>query len=454
MPLGSMVESNRGHGASLYDNSDNCSPLSYCERAYVDNYMNRGLGRVGMPLGSMVVSSKESSAPFQRYNHTISSSLAVESLVNTMQQILKTLEDESKPTSISCRELPSLPKSDNEYNQGPERVSRSAACYMTESSREWSTYPSSVYSRESGAALDSERLYVNNSLNRSLGRVGMPVGSLPVSNSNSRSSSSSKTSVDNEYNQRLGRVGLNHGSMVVSKGIASYTETKHDVGELTNKRFEQVDLPCGANIKDDNVYEEKPWHRKSRHYCKGSSPTSSVSSRESSASASNDTFFGSNNSSSRNKYVDNALHRNLGRVDMPVGSKPISKSKSRSSSSPKTYVDNGYKRRLGRVGMEHGSMVVSKDSGNGNSSEKKHYVDNSAHRSLGRVGLPDGACRKKVPVYKDSPFNRELGRVGLPIGTAVIPDFRKNLVTRSKETKWLHKADIKYREKPVRTFFT
>lgn len=141
-----------------------------------------------MPLGSMVVSSKESSAPFPSYNHTDSSSLASARIENTIQQIVKILKDESKPTSISCREIPSPPKTDNEY-QGLEGVSRSAACYMTESSRERSTFPSSVYSRESSAVLDSERSYVNNSMNRSLGRVGMPVGSMPVSKSSSRSSS-------------------------------------------------------------------------------------------------------------------------------------------------------------------------------------------------------------------------------------------------------------------------
>lgn len=354
MPFGSIVVSNRGHSASLYDYSDICLPLSDSKRAYVEDYMNRGLGRIGMPLRSMVVSREKSSAPLQRYSNAITFSEAKAILENTMQQIRNSLRDESKPTSNSCHELPAPSKTDNEYNQGLEGVNRSAACCMTESSRERSSSPSSAYSRES-----------------------------------------------------------------------SSTGTKHDVAELTNKSFEPVDLPYGANIKDENVYEEKPWHGKLVHYCKGKSPPSPVSSRESSASAPNDTF-GSYNSSSRKKYVENALNRNHGRVDMPNGSKPVSKSKSRSSSSSKTYWDNEYKRRLERMRAEHGSLVVSKDTESGRFSEIKHYVDNSANGSLGRVGLPNEVCKKKV--YEDNSFNKMLGRVGLPIGTEGMPGSREGSV--------------------------
>lgn len=136
LPLGSMVVSNRGHSASLFDDTNICLPLSYSERAYVDNYMNRGLDRVGMPLGSMVVSSEQRSALLTSYNHTDSSFLESARIENTIVQILKILKDESKSISISCRELPFPPKTNDEYNQGLEGVSRPAACSMTESRRE------------------------------------------------------------------------------------------------------------------------------------------------------------------------------------------------------------------------------------------------------------------------------------------------------------------------------
>lgn len=56
MPLGSMVVSSKGSGESSSGASYFGSSQSDGETTYVDNSMNRGLGRVGMPLGSMVVS--------------------------------------------------------------------------------------------------------------------------------------------------------------------------------------------------------------------------------------------------------------------------------------------------------------------------------------------------------------------------------------------------------------
>jgi len=98
-------------------------------------------------------------------------------------------------------------------------------------------------------------------------------------------------------------------------------------------------------------------------------------------------------------YVNNSSNRSLGRVGMPRGSMPVSRSsgsgaESYSSSSTRTYVDNSSNRSLGRVGMPHGSMVVSRnDSGSHGSSsnETKTYVDNSYNSRLGRVGMEHGS---------------------------------------------------------------
>ena len=155
-------------------------------------------------------------------------------------------------------------------------------------------------------------------------------------------------------------------------------------------------------------------------------------------------------------YVDNAMNRSLGRVGMPHGSMPVSRSSGSggggySSSSTRTYVDNSSNRSLGRVGMPHGSMPVSRSSGSGAegdiSSSTRTYVDNSYNRRLGRVGMEHGSmvvsigsntpmsrghqslnndsgfCSPSVApkgkVYKDNPLNRRLNRVGLPHGAAV-----------------------------------
>jgi len=232
------------------------------------------------------------------------------------------------------------------------------------------------------------RSYVDNASNRSLGRVGMSVGSMPVSRGSSgggggsshgggggssygsggggsysapsaASSSSPKTYVDNSYNRQHGRVGMAHGDAVVSKSGAS------DV------------------------------------------------------SASN---------SSTKTYVDNAYNRQHGRVGMSHGDAVVSKSgasdMSASNSSTKTYVDNAYNRKQGRVGMSHGDAVVSKSG-----ASPKVYKDNPANKILGRVGKPLGTCvvsksrnssegaSKEVQLYVDNSLNRSLGRVGKPRGS-------------------------------------
>ena len=262
------------------------------------------------------------------------------------------------------------------------------------------------------AGLNSDRMprsYVNNSYNRSVGRVGMPVGSCVISSgggggsrssgggysgssasysggssatgggSSSYSSSSSKTYVDNSYNRSVGRVGMPVGSCVISKG--------------------------------------------------NSSRSSSTSAHDGSSSYSSKT------------YVDNAYNRDLGRVGLPLGSMVVSKSGSSQSgdysrdsgigASPrtlvsvgpnssqsydsslvtKTYVDNAYNRSLGRVGMPHGSMSVSRKSTSGTEmttlKSGRTYVDNALNRSLGRVGLPLGSC----PVSRTSQHTQERNKL-------------------------------------------
>ncbi|XP_078314920.1 uncharacterized protein LOC111128331 isoform X2 [Crassostrea virginica] len=112
------------------------------------------------------------------------------------------------------------------------------------------------------------RCYVDNAMNRRLGRVGMPLGSMVVSRGSSSYGSSfsgsTRTYVDNAMNRRLGRVGMPLGSMVVSKGSSA------------------------------------------------SSPSSS--------------FYGLSFSKSERTYVDNSMNRDIGREGMAVGYMPVSRS--------------------------------------------------------------------------------------------------------------------------------
>ncbi|OWF51578.1 Serine/threonine-protein kinase CTR1 [Mizuhopecten yessoensis] len=204
------------------------------------------------------------------------------------------------------------------------------------------------------------RTYVDNASNRSIGRVGMPVGSMPVSGRSSGSSasgggagfggsssggssyggSSKNTYVDNAYNRSVGRVGMDHGTAVMSR------------------------------------------------------PSSSSTSQ----------------SSSPRTYVDNAQNRREGRVGMEHGtaviSRPYSSSTSQSYSS-KTYVDNAQNRREGRVGMEHGTAVISKSSSQ--SPGARVYVDTPFNRRLGRVGMPLGSMS----------VSRSSGRSGSKMGPPI-----------------------------------
>ncbi|XP_038047197.1 dual specificity protein kinase shkE-like [Patiria miniata] len=198
--------------------------------------------------------------------------------------------------------------------------------------------------------------YADNSYNRSLGRVGAAMGSMPASSSSRSSSggggysaSGSHCYVDNSFNRSVGRVGMQLGSMPVSRLSSSSSESS-----------------------------------------------------------------GYSSTGSPGTYVDNAFNRSVGRVGMPLGSMSVSKSPSSRASSAsstssvstyvagevKVYKDNAFNRRLGRVGEQLGSMPNSRDSTASVSAEKV-YVDNSVNRQLGRVGLKLGS----MPVSRTGSTN-------------------------------------------------
>ncbi|KAF2355167.1 Protein kinase domain, partial [Trinorchestia longiramus] len=200
------------------------------------------------------------------------------------------------------------------------------------------------------------RTYVDNSYNRSVGRVGLPSGSSSYgfnggsSRQTHNTYSSSGTYVDNAFNRRADRVGLPLGSAVISSNSSSFD-------------------------------------------------------RNSSQAA------GCSSSSLVRTYTDNSFNRNAGRVGLPVGSAVISNGsqntpsvRSKTHSSNKTYVDNSQNRSRGRVGLPLGSAIASpaSQSASKNSSShsnfvkvKKVYVDNAMNRLLGRVGQPRGSMAAK-----------------------------------------------------------
>lgn len=180
------------------------------------------------------------------------------------------------------------------------------------------------------------RQYVDNAMNRSLGRVGMDHGTAVFSRSSGgggggySSQSSSGYYVDNSYNRSVGRVGMEHGSHVVSRSSTSSRQSGGGDGLYVDNAFNRsvgrVGLEYGSHVVS----------------------RSSTSSRQSSGGD--------------GCYVDNAFNRSVGRVNMPYGS--CTASKSSGSASTKVYVDNALNRKLGRVGLTWGSMPHSTKYGN------------------------------------------------------------------------------------------
>ncbi|XP_062600528.1 uncharacterized protein LOC134262154 [Saccostrea cucullata] len=416
MPHGSMTVSSRddrpsaavSHILSSLGKSDE---NYYSGRSYVDNSFNRALGRVGMPHGSMEVpeSTKTLMSNIVDFLHgaygvdresgrSYVENCYIETLgrdgMSVSSKAVSSGTNKQSPTSSSLPDLSSLAITsesrdhersyvDNSYDRTFDRdgmpmsskeeskresSTSSLINKMIAASKQSSTRPDSSFSGITGENRDNGTSHEDNSYNRTLGRVDMPLGSKIESSerkipSPADSSSSEKSARDSDTNERL------------------YVDNSY------NRTLGRVGMPLG------------------------SMKTSNRKSRPSSASPS---------SAEKKSYVDNAHNRKLDRVGKPVGSMPVFSSKQ--SSASKTYVDNEYNRKLGRVGVEHGSMVVSKSSPKKSSSGgSKVYVDNSLNRSLGRVDLPYGTSTKveNVRLYKDNAFNRRLGRVGKPVGTAV-----------------------------------
>ena len=182
-------------------------------RCYVDNAMNRRLGRVGMPLGSMVVSRGSSS-----YGSSFSGSTR---------------------TYV-----------DNAMNRRLGRVGMPLGSMVVSKGSSASSPSSSFYGLSFS---ESERTYVDNSMNRDLGRVGMPVGSMPVSRSGVPSSS--KKYEDNECNSRLGIVEHKLVVATISSSYGSSQESKHYICSL-NRSLGRVGLPRGVMADKVRVYNE------------------------------------------------------------------------------------------------------------------------------------------------------------------------------------------------------
>ena len=91
-------------------------------------------------------------------------------------------------------------------------------CQLFRSSTSGGGGANTSFASTASPAASSGRTYVDNALNRRLGRVGKPLGSMVVSrDSGIAASPPRKVYVDNAANRRLGTVRMDIGTIVVSQ---------------------------------------------------------------------------------------------------------------------------------------------------------------------------------------------------------------------------------------------
>ncbi|KAL4239962.1 hypothetical protein ACF0H5_000759 [Mactra antiquata] len=360
-------------------------------RNYVDNAMNRNLGRVGMPVGSMVQS-----------RSSISSGLS--SLLMTSGSSVPSSQSQTR-TYV-----------DNAYNRSHDRVGLEVGSKVI---------PAPTTQRQSTST------YVDNSYNRQHGRVGLEKGSKVISKDIfGNQPHLTKTYVDNSYNRQHGRVGLEKGSKVISKdnfGNEPHLR-KTSVANSYNRQHGRVGLEKGSKVIPKDNFGNEPHLSKTYVDNSYNRQHGRVGLEKGSKVISKDNF--GNEPHLRKTYVDNSYNRQHGRVGLEKGSKVIPKDNfGNEPHLSKTYVDNSYNRQHDRVGLEKGSKVISKDNFGNEPHLRKTYVDNWYNRQHGRVGLEKGSRpisskksnpnKQKPALYADTPLNRRLGRVGKIVGTNI-----------------------------------
>ncbi|XP_053377018.1 uncharacterized protein LOC123530105 isoform X2 [Mercenaria mercenaria] len=199
---------------------------------YKDNYNNRKLGRVGLPIGSMVVS--KSKGPNQA------------------------AEKDSSPANVKTEHTSKIGR--GEMYEGSKRENGTGR--RNTSYHEQPAYTDTVCGKSNGGTASCQNLqfnespdktvrpkvYVDNAQNRRLGRVGMAYGDAVIYNSGPSSptvATKTKVYVDNPQNRRLGRVGLPIGTKVFSSMTQSVVQKNYD-DTSENRKLGRVGKPRGC----------------------------------------------------------------------------------------------------------------------------------------------------------------------------------------------------------------
>ena len=208
----------------------------------------------------------------------------------------------------------------------------------------------------------SRRSYVNNAYNRSVGRVGQPVGSHVISSSSGGSSRSSSCSSSSTVH------------------VSGYTKSN---GTYVAPHTRSTSSRSSSGCTTSGVVEVKGYTRSDGTYV--APYTRSTPSRSSSSSTS-DRVNVSGYTRSDGTYVAPYTRSKQGAsassscaAVVEPRTRPVSTSKTAS----RVYVDNAFNRKLGRVGKPIGTHVVSRTN---KSDAVRYYSDNPDNRHLDRVG--------------------------------------------------------------------
>ncbi|CAL8112116.1 unnamed protein product [Orchesella dallaii] len=209
--------SSGGSGSSSFGGGSSSS-----SRTYVDNAYNRSAGRVGLEVGTAVISRSSSGGGGD------SSKTYVDNAYNRNAgrvglELGSAVISRSSSGSGGGVQPSSKTYVDNEYNRKAGRVGLPfGSAVISKSATSGTTSGGGGY----GSAGGTPKTYTDNAYNRRLGRVGKPLGTASVSSASKSSTSASKTYVDNAMNRRLGRVGKEVGTAVFSRSNNSRMATK------------------------------------------------------------------------------------------------------------------------------------------------------------------------------------------------------------------------------------
>jgi hypothetical protein len=232
---------------------------------YVDNAANRGLGRVGKPLGSHVVSkSGEKSGVSYQPSRCYVDNRKVGSVGKPLEtHVVPSNPRNDVKSATSCQ--PPGCYVDNAFNRKVDRVGKPLGLHVVSKSGE-----------KSGVSYQPSGCYVDNAFNRKVDRVGKPLGTHVVP-SNPRNDVKSATSyqpsgcyVDNAFNRKLGRVGKPLGSHVAGSKSRSGADSEESgqpsrvyANNPLNRRLGRVGKPW--ETRTEHIYGDSEHNRRLGH---------------------------------------------------------------------------------------------------------------------------------------------------------------------------------------------